>query len=243
MSALARLILATLIVMPLGAAPAMARQEGGPQRADIEFAGGPVSLYLGLLRSTYDEANIVATSDASEVQVTPIILMGTTLHDAVGALQWASGESGRRLLVGREGGLLSVYLPGEESRRAQERTHVWTVASILESGYEADDLLSAVDTALGLTSDPATVRFHEGADLLIVNANEEQLSTIDQIVSRLDDAASFRLERQAVEDLIINYNAAKVQVEELKNERSQLISEIQALEFTVARLRDQQGQP
>jgi len=236
MPAIVRTVLILIITLPLAATPALA-QNVGPQRADVEFAGGNVALYLGLLRSTYDRANIVATAGAEDVELKPITLMQSTLSDAVAALQWATADADTRLLIGRHGDLHSVHLPGEESRRARKQTHVWTVASILESGYEADDLLSAIETALSLATDDATVRFHEGADLLIVNATEEQFRTVEITIDRLNEAATFRLERQSDADIVFKYNAARQEIAELRDDRAQLLSQIQALEITIAKLR------
>ena len=85
-----------------------------------------------------------------------------------------------------------AQVSGRRADRSGLQNSVWSATSILEMGVKPDDMLTAVQTALdliGKDKGPAELRFHYATAILIARASGEQISAIDEVISKLQESA------------------------------------------------------
>ncbi len=237
----------------------------GEARRDVEFEGGSFAQYIEFVQTVWPEVNIVANDDElSSLQVPPIALRQATVQDALWVAQSALGDQGTR--IHRMGptqesasieGML-IFVKTARAPSAAVRTHTWSVANLLLRDIDQEQMLTAIKTALELgDGEEVTLRLHPPTGLLIARGTSTQMSTIDEVVDRLQDSAKATAEHakpaaeEAFRDLEIEglkielkeregrLKQATELIEDLKKERDALKAALLDLERRNARLEAQ----
>jgi hypothetical protein len=92
-------------------------------------------------------------------------------------------ENGRAILI-----VSSSVGPPEKEQPIE--AGVWTISELLGEEMKAQDVLTAIQTAVDLTSGQfwvAEIKFHEATGLIIAQGHVQQMHTIDQVIKRLRD--------------------------------------------------------
>lgn len=192
----------TLTSLAFIAAPCIAQQPAPGQtqastpapaqepRADVSFAGGTAQQYVDAIAKAFGAANAAVAPDAASITVAPVQLKAVTRHDAIMLLQaLASG----RVSVMPRGDTFMVFADksSEEQRLETPIIRVWPLAKTL-ARMKPEEALSAVQAALDLAGDGASVKFHQDTALLIVRGTGRQIDAVTQVVDRLDNTAGYR---------------------------------------------------
>ena len=163
----------------------------------IQFPGGTVGEYVEALSRATDHANFVVTStDALDVPLPPIQLDSVAVQAAAGLINGVfqtpdGGEMGIEVttISPPQGDQKPVFRVTAERRGRGRSPHndvyVWSVAGLLGENVRAEDMLTAVETAVGLLGGQhgtAEIRFHQATGLLIAHGTDPQLKAIDRVV-------------------------------------------------------------
>ncbi len=203
----ARLMIMVLVLnaVTFGAAQALAQQPPpkpaaplAPQpTVSIQFPGGSLADYVKALKDGAPTFNIVMlVPEAREIKLPPIKLDSVAFGPAVGLLsgEHPLGDSVVKILVNDLGGPLGSDDPGSvykiwserrELHRPPAQVRVWSIGELLGPDRKADDVLTAVETAVGLLEGypPAKIRYHAETNLIVASGEEEQLHAIDRVVN------------------------------------------------------------
>jgi type II secretory pathway component GspD/PulD (secretin) len=192
----------------------------------FSFPGGTVQEYVEVLRQTLrkndQDANIILRAGAGNMPVPAVSLQAVTVEAALQILHNQSHRendsiSRLRFEVVHGGGSPIYILEAQTGKAASVQNvtvHVWNVSQLLSSGLKADDMLTAIESALALVrgeDEQAEVRFHEATGLIMARGTGGQISTMDQVVQQLHEtghAKAAALERERAME-----NAKKAMVE------------------------------
>ncbi len=168
---------------------------------DLKFRGGTAVEYIDAIRKADDLANIVVTAGVALIEVEPLELKQVGYEAAVYLLDHMT----QGLPDGRQAQIqitmtpnpsdgLSIYRvdahvdsPRIPKGRPPSVSSVWSLASITRSDTSAEDILTAIETALDLFGDSpkAELRFHNETSLLMLRGNMEQAKTVESIIYEL----------------------------------------------------------
>ena len=191
----------------VAAAALLCCPEAGAQRArvdepkiiDLTFPGGTVAEYVEVIRAVVREVNIVVAPEVTECTVPPMELKSISVSSAVQLVE-ADVETAQAVIEVRVEEI-PPGIDGEKpifrilSRRrnpfstSAPEVRVWSMAGLVGAGFKAEDVLTAVETAVELLHDddpPASIRFHEATSLLIVSGSGLQLEAIDSVIEQLN---------------------------------------------------------
>lgn len=193
-----------LLVAALMTAPA-----SGQSLFDLDFPGGTLAQYVDAVRDVAHPVNIVARASVVPVRIEPVEFRNVSVDAALrfvegrytlpdGSLvqvNLQTASSGRQAPGG--GDELMIYkLEGDRKsvrHDAETRSHVWSLAPILDEGQDPKDVLAAIEALLDLQDGepaPARLRFHRETQLLLARAEERQLGVIDELLRELFEQKS-----------------------------------------------------
>ncbi len=198
-------ILLVLALSVLTRTPGMLVPQDSPDRGvGIDFPGGTVGEYVDVLRKTYKQqdewgiANIVVVPDAEKFLMPPVQLQNVDVGEAVNLLRDVSTPpdgSARTLVVAAGGAAFTVRPLGIKGKRSTDTFSTIAVTSILDAGFTAEDVLTAVEQMLALMGEQyeePRLRFHEATGLLIGYGAPEQMQAMERVVYQLQVAADQR---------------------------------------------------
>ena len=195
------------------------RDQVSDHLVSLKFPGGTVADYTAALKKAAGDVNIIVALDAREVAMPAVELTAASVEAALRVLDGKTFNNGERFvkLIVRDA---SMGQPGEQtifnvdaqvggrSIDSPQTSRVWAIGPILNSGAKANDVLTAVQTALDLLGKqyaPAQLKFHEATGLIIARGSSEQMESIEQVVRQLSGGAE-GLQRQLID--CHNQNAA-----------------------------------
>jgi hypothetical protein len=215
-------LLMTWVVVLVVLAPAMAQTAPKPSSepadeqaaatdsrlANLKFTGGTVGDYVQAVRRTFPDANILMDEEVERLPMPEVELTSVGLKSALQLLEFQSREDPRgslrvdvHCLTERHARPVYRILARVRGPQQRNRSQVWTVADLLAAEMKPEDVLSAVETAMGLLAEdgfePAQIRFHEATGLLVARGHEEQINAIDEIVDRLRETVELRREAES----------------------------------------------
>lgn len=176
--------------------------------ADLRFSGGIVGDYVQAVRKAFPDANILMDAEVERLPMPEVELTSVGLKSALQLLEFQSQEDSHESLRVDVHCLTERYarpvyriLAKVRGPRSRDRSQVWTVADLLAAEMKPEDVLSAVETAMGLLAEdgfePAQIRFHEATGLLVARGLNEQIDAIDEIVARLRETVQLRREAES----------------------------------------------
>lgn len=187
-----------------GAPPAMGQdnQSRSDELLDLSFEGGTVQQYVNMIEMKAGHANVILDLNDIEIPMPKVELKRVEFLSAMKLLD------GRESIVNgmyvrlnmrtiqttvREAPTVMITAEIEPAESIQNfRSTVLSVKDLLRAGMTAEDVLTAVTTALELfdeSNEPAELRFHEQTGLLIARGDREQMATIHDVVDQLRKAA------------------------------------------------------
>ena len=196
------------------AAPSNPRveQQSAPDETEelinVDFKGGSAADYVQAVRKAARNANIVVMNDISKVPMPETQLRNVTVWSAVQVLSSVPKEHRGQMIemrVDRQthrpmtgGRQIGPQSPGEpvyviSARHGSDQLaaptardlSVMELSQIVGEATKADDVLSIVESALGMFKqeyDPADVRFHESTGVLIVRGHPEQVRAVEKVM-------------------------------------------------------------
>ncbi len=201
---------------------------------EVDFPGGTAVEYIEAVQVAAGAAQVVAMPGVESFAMPRTELRGVVLADAIKVLESASDQNGSKLRR------LDVSSPSAASRNSQAgfiqqtgdrsvyvvrvfesgappspvSTHVWSLSEMLNrSAFKADDILTAVETALTLDeSTPNSIRYHEQTQLLIVRGDDNALTTVDGVLNGLK-SSSYALGKAVEHDGELVYEVRKAELE------------------------------
>lgn len=174
---------------------------GRPAIEKLEFPGGNVVEYVQLIRQHAPEANFVMMPGAEQFTMPEMELRNVSLSQAATLINSASSRPNALSSIGidRVGDVYVVQVSiGTRSRHPSESL-VISLADIVDSEIKSADLLTSIETALGLFDEgyqQAEVRYHKATHLLIARGHPAQMAHIRDVVAQLQHARQHQRERQ-----------------------------------------------
>jgi hypothetical protein len=228
------LLVAMLLCTPAGAQTEQP-ETGAIRPIDLRFPGGSAADYIEALCEASEFLNVLVTPEVHQLDMQPVELKRV---DPTAAIRLLDGLRQERpdgaLVVDVEavpGALfqsviykVSAVPEKRGSRPAKAASEVWSLAEIIKGGMPAEDVLTAIETALDMFDEDAAaaeVRFHKETGLLMAFARPEQIEAVDDVVTALTvalrtGAASAGGEQTA--DLRKALDAAHAETEVLRRE-------------------------
>lgn len=202
------------------------------QPISVEFEGGTVRDYVAKIRRAGENINIMVDDAAGALLLPAVELQNVMLQDALLILEDMQSED-QSLLISVDTfqtGPIEISAPVHRivarvhsTPQPPSETSVWTVVSLLANEVNAEDILSAIETAMGLQEDLGApeIRFHEQTGLIIARAHPQQLQAIDDVIHRLQDGLAFDRElatgRSELDELRRELERLRIENRELKS--------------------------
>jgi hypothetical protein len=226
-------------------------QDTADSTFDLTFKGGTVAEYVAAVRKADPVANILIMPEAEDVPIPAMELQRVDLSAAMSLLDDHSYEDAGLLVrldvhrvasttrKGVEIYSIRAQLANRGSRqaaRAPQRTTVLSVADLIqgEAAISAEDLLTAIEAAMALTTDdyePTQIRFHDATGLLIARGSPEQAATIAEVVDQLRGSV-YGARRDQKDAELAERDAMLQQLEmkirQVEQERNTIISQFEA---------------
>lgn len=216
-------LVAVFVVTNL-AANARANQDSAMpqvQLVNVEFSGGTVADYVRSIREALPGANVVMTPDAEFVELEPVALTDVDMNSAMELLDGLLAELPDRTIELSMQQYASIHgmpvyvVSARSSNRGYGRggnsrpmpkamSGVWSVSSLLQRDIEAQDIATAIDTALSLFGDdypPAVVRFHPESGLVLARGSVEQHNAIEAVIHAMETGANDGVQDEEIESL------------------------------------------
>ncbi len=211
----------------------------GDALINVRFRGGTAAQYIVAVREAAGDLNILVAPEASEVPMPPADLKRVSVSAAIRLLKDKAND--RVWLNVTE---LPIYAAGEQQTfevSAQVRSHrkrisdayVWTVSNLVGDDLSSKAILSAVEMALDVVNSKTApdVRFHEETGLLIATGDENQMETIDGVLTRLSDAAAERRAHESLEEVLaLRHELARMEMLGAELRRMLRTKELQLVE-------------
>jgi len=226
----------------------------------VQFPGGSLEDYVNTLRSAAPGFSVVVTvPESRDIKIPAIKLDSVSFAPAVrlleGEYQLGDGNS-VQLFISDLGGQLGDNHPARVYKIWRERQHihraptqvrVWNIGGLIGSDRKAEDILTAVETAVGLLEGyaDAKIRYHAETNLIVASGEEEQLRAIDRVIVGLhesrkspDERRSEAQTKESLRDLLESLSEGKAPPEALKH-FGDLQQDLQDKDRTIAELRKQ----
>lgn len=168
----------------------------------LSFSGGTVQQYVDAIRKQSGEVNVLLDEESRAILMPGVTLTSVNIPSAIELLDDRTSEADGRLVKlnvrtihpSDPLGLPIYYVRAETGRTAQRsNSTVISVKDLLDAGYKADDVMTAVATTIELLSDKsakAEIRFHEQTGLLIARGAPDQIGAIHQVIDQLREAGA-----------------------------------------------------
>lgn len=202
---LAAVCFVVLAIGPMGAlaqqgrqpAAASAQEDPTERIGNLDFPGGTVAQYLEAVEKAFGPFNKVLTPEAAVVRVQPMRFTSVRFGDVILILRSVSHrEAGGTLSVFKEQGteiwrigfspFPVIPAPSQPSIPAELR--VWTLRGLIDGGTRVEDILSAVETAVGLIGGSPKIRYHKDTGILIILGSPRELDAANQVLNSLATA-------------------------------------------------------
>lgn len=210
---------------------------------DLDFKGGTLREYVNAIQKKAASTNVLIDPLAERFPVPSVQFRSVDVASAMELLDHRAGEvDGRGVRIDVRTidppNTLSepVYAVHAETfsprKLRDELTMVISVKDLLDADYTADDILTAVETALNLVDDGVTaqVRFHKETGLLIARGPEEQVSAVVDVTAQLRQAAHEQLDQKRQSDDSARQHREmtelRSQIEDLQRERQVAIEQL-----------------
>ena len=181
-----------------------------PPLIDLQFPGGSIAEYVKAINEAVDDFNIVVMPAARDIEMPSIQLQSVSVNAALELMQGEFHPDERTVLAIKteefgpwQDNEKPVFRVSAEVHRrgrpSSSDVRVWCLGDLRETDTQPEDVLSAVETAVGLTAgdyDEAQIRFHEATSLIIARGHPEQLEAIEQVVHRLRENVERQLEEE-----------------------------------------------
>lgn len=188
-------------ILVLGPGTALAQQAPGQlsqgvgmrketPRADVDFPGGTVAEYLATLDKAFGAANVAMEPGVESARIAPVRFVGVQRQDALLALQTLADVGPMRKLdvfSVNDDSIMGLRVSGRVVNYPIE-TRVWSLRPYLDSQTTSVDILSAIETAIGLVPGEPQIKFHKDTGLLIMRAQVDQLDAANQVLKALESA-------------------------------------------------------
>lgn len=170
---------------------------------DIDFPGGTIDAYVAAIRKVCPDANIVIMDGAGKETLPAVSFRSVSLDAATKTMEIRRRNADgtvtevfvRGLGMGG-GGSQEVYKVEMETTApnpmAAEVARVWSLAVPIANGTKVEDLLSAIEAALGVSDRPTTIKYHEATSLLIVRALPSQQDLVDEVIRKVAGTTAAR---------------------------------------------------
>lgn len=193
--------------MTLGLPGALAQQSPTPAQGPphptlptmtLQFQGGSLSDYAKAIKEAAPAINIALLApEAKEIRVPPLkldaVAYGPALELLQGDYRLEDGSevhlkvghlSGSPRDVTGASGLFKITTERTQKRKPPAQVRVWNISELIVPGNKAQDVLTAVETAVGLLEEyePAKIRYHAETNLILASGEEEQLRAIDRVI-------------------------------------------------------------
>lgn len=181
----------SLALICLAQATVVAQQsEDEEQVYSIEFPGGTIGEYVGLVRAIHDNSqplNVVVTESAENFRL-PSVNAQTTLEGVLGVIEGCSTEANSVNVDTDNSG--EVYIIRVEYQEPI-RFDVTSVKALLND-IPKESLLSAVEIGLEMQGPGANVslKLHEETGLLFVKGPESSVELVQTIIDQLEGGVS-----------------------------------------------------
>lgn len=210
MRALLRIAVLALPVLVVRGASAVGADAPPQAFIDLDFPGGSLAEYVAAVRQAGGNANIVMMHEAQGIEIPAVQLKQVTIGAALGLVRGEFQPDDQTMLriqldeIGPWGAdeqpvyriSASVHRP---RRHAPTEARVWSVADLLAAEIKAEDILTAVETAVELLAkamEPAEIRFHEPTGLIIARGHPDQMRAIEEVIDQLRGTVEMRREAQ-----------------------------------------------
>ncbi len=203
--ALLALAVAALACQPLPIHGQSADREQAPAVAtlDLEFLGGTALDYVNAIRKAEPSANIVVLGDLARFSMAAVKLKDVDVWSALRVLDQLPADQGNIVAKVRLENVVDnpesppvLAVTAEIKDRGPNpgmmQTTVISMADVLGDNLKPTDALAAIETALGLITEPsapAQIKFHTETGLLIARGTPEQIESIRQVISQLRERA------------------------------------------------------
>jgi hypothetical protein len=169
----------------------------GPALIDLTFPGGTALDYLNAVRERAPHVNVITQPDVALVQMEPVQLQRVDTASAVFLLSGMDARVGDRWIVLDVGDAgqgpgepIYVVRAKEAGRRGRAglQSAVWLARPIIERGVAAEDLLTAVETAVRMFAEASAqteISFHAETALVIARGPTDEIEAIESVIDAL----------------------------------------------------------
>jgi hypothetical protein len=180
------------------ATPAQTPPLPTPPTATLQFPGGNLFDYTKAMKEAAPAINIaLLVPEAKEIRVPPLRLDAVAFSPALELLQGkyriedgsvvhlnVQQLDGSPRDVAGTTGVFKITTERAEKLKPPAQVRVWNIGELLGPDRKAQDVLTAVETAVGLLEDyePAKIRYHAETKLIVASGEEEQLRAIDRVI-------------------------------------------------------------
>lgn len=168
---------------------------------DLQFGGGTVEQYIDAIQKASGNVNVLLQLKGAKVPLPEVDLSSVHVSSALRLLEGRETEAeGKRVELDvetihtQDAFGLPIYVvvaKVKESPAARSHSTVISVKDIIDAGYSAEDLMTAVATTIELLAGQAgkaEIRFHEQTGLLIAKGDEEQIDAIYQVMAQIRES-------------------------------------------------------
>ncbi len=193
-----------------GQQPAAASSQGDPNErvGNLDFPGGTVAEYVAAVETEFGPFNKVLTPEAAAVRVQPLKFTGVRFGDVILILRAVSDpQASGYVHVFKEQGtdiwrIGYTYTGNVVMASVPSELRVWTLRGLIESGTRVEDILSAVEAAVGLIGGSPKIRYHKDTGILIILGSPAELDAANQVLKAIELAqrqAADAAERKAAQ--------------------------------------------
>lgn len=169
---------------------------------DLDFPGGTLGAFLDALRAVSGELNILGNSPEAmtEVKLPPIRLRSVPVDPALRVIEGDYRIDDHSMheiridvidRVDNYGDKIYRIRHERRGRHGDPQVKVWSVADLIQAGMSAEDVLTAVESAVGLVAKKDTdskIRFHESTSLMLATGSLDEVSAIGQVIAQLRES-------------------------------------------------------
>lgn len=162
----------------------------------LKFSGGSLADYVKALKEAAPDLNvIIAVPEARDIKVPAIQLESVSPGSAIGLLQGTyplNDGTPINLFIQDWGGspaesaarVYKIWTNPREMARPPADVRVWSIGDLFLGDRKAEQILTAIETAVGLLKGypEAQIRYHADTTLVVASGDPDQLRTIDRVV-------------------------------------------------------------
>jgi hypothetical protein len=154
----------------------------------VDFPGGTINQYIDAVQAAAGEYRVISfVSD--DLKVPRIKLDNVSMMSALVMLEWCDASPlgpNAAVVLDREEDAVYVRTVTRGTRTFVEETRVWSIRSILDGGgLRAEDVLAAVQAALALQGESASVSYHAETAIVMSIGRSDQMQVINSLIGTL----------------------------------------------------------